>query len=60
MSDTLEVQTYDPVALAEIEMIANLMIIATSAADRRLSSNEIDRALGLDRRTRPAFRARPG
>jgi hypothetical protein len=38
----------DPQALAEIELYGEL-VIAASASDRRLSSVEIDRILGLER-----------
>jgi hypothetical protein len=38
----------DPQALAEIELYGEL-VIAASASDQPLSSDEIDRILGLDR-----------
>lgn len=49
MNDNLDVQTYDSVALSEIELIANLMITATNAGTR-LSTAQIDQALGIFQR----------
>lgn len=46
MGDGPNVETFDAAALAEIEMVANLMIAARTA-DGQLTNDEIDVAIGL-------------
>jgi hypothetical protein len=43
----------DPVALAEIELIGELMIAASTAAEERLSFARIDEVLEVDRTAVP-------
>ena len=49
--DRLDIETYDPEQLQEIQMLANL-ILACSARPARLSDVAIDTALGLSDATR--------
>jgi len=46
MTDTLDLELYDPVVLGELVLTADLMIVANTT-DRHLSQEAIDRALGL-------------
>jgi len=50
MTDTRDVELYDPIALREVAVMANLMIVANTSEDH-LTQEAIDIALGLD----PAF-----
>jgi len=46
MTDVLDLELYDPVVLGELVLTADLMIVANTA-DRHLSQEAIDAALGL-------------
>lgn len=46
MTDTLDLELYDPVVLGELVLTADLMIVANTT-DRHLSQQAIDAALGL-------------
>lgn len=46
MTDTLDLELYDPVVLGELVLTADLMIVANTT-DRHLSQQAIDTALGL-------------
>jgi len=48
VDDQLNVPLEDVELLAEVELVANLMILA-SESDARLSQAEVDRVLGVDR-----------
>jgi hypothetical protein len=53
MHEDLDERVHDAVALGEIDLYADVLS-AVAASDRPLTSDEIDRALGLDRTPQPA------
>ena len=48
MTDALDIELYDSIALRELEVMASLMI-AANTTNHRLSRDAIDSALGLAR-----------
>ena len=47
MTDALPTEIYDPIAMRELEMMADLMILANTN-EQHLSQKAIDAALGID------------
>ena len=48
MTDALDIELFDPIALCELAVMADLMI-AANTTDQHLSDEAIDSALGLAR-----------